>query len=93
MNPLFKALLERELKSIFGDLLTHFVCEEHPEDAITIGVSNLDKTRPEGKQLAQIYITISNDEIKEAKFPLDLFGTKVKNAYTTMKHFIEEEAA
>ncbi len=93
MNPLFKAFLERELKSVFGDLLTYFRYEEYPKNAITIVISNLDKTRVEGKQLANIVISMLNDDIRQAKFPLDIFAIRVKDAYNEMKHFIEKEVA
>jgi len=92
MNRLFEALLEKEVKSIFGDLCTDiYVSEMH--DKIVVTVRNLDKNRKEGKQLANIAISIPNIELKEAKFPLDLFKVKVTNAYISMKEFLNVEKA
>ena len=102
MNPLFKAFIEREIKGIFGELCTSIYISDstmaawvpdRKRDALVVLVRNLDETRPKDKQLANIPIIISNEELDKAKFPLDLFKVRVKNAYTTMKYFIEEEAA
>ncbi len=90
MNRLFEALLEKEVKSIFGDLCTNIYVNEM-YDTIFVRIGNLGKNREEGRQLANIVISITNPELKEAKFPLDLFKVKVTNACISMKEFLKAE--
>jgi len=92
MNALFKAFLEREIKSIFGDLCTSIYLSDSKHESIIVLANNLDKTRPKGKELGSVAISMSNLELEGAKYPLELFKIRAENARKTMAEHLKEVA-